>query len=45
MPVQEVPIEGLQVIRSIQSRIYEIRGFKVMLDRDWLHSTRFQRNP
>lgn len=34
MPVQEEPVKGLQVIQSIQNRIYEIRGFKVMLDRD-----------
>jgi len=31
---QQLTISGMQIIRSIQNRIYEIRGERVMLDRD-----------
>jgi len=31
---QQLAISGMQIIRSIQNRIYEIRGERVMLDRD-----------
>jgi hypothetical protein len=34
MPVQELHVENLQIIRSVQNCIYEIRGERVMFDFD-----------